>query len=367
MATDVVDSFFRVAPGETPPAAPVVDWFRASAGEDVFALACQLLDRVGLVRSLATANQPLESMHPMIQAPITFAQVRPSWAAFAGEIAADVVLVTRAETDARMYVESLVAARPGYTQEQNGMPPTVWLELLQRDENARQDVSLQTDQTIVRKSTSSGILDGHHRIFAARSSYIPHHTQYRLLCIASSSEYAGSTGPDGIARSQLNEFGSIIKKLYEGVPQLVLPLSRYERIQHFSLLHNNGWGNVHGPNGMLSTDKLVGFQLVRFESCSILAADNDGVVDGTHVVKPDDDTRISVKVSTGLVAWAGSVDLSVYTCDDSVNLPMPPMPRVDERCTQVLRVVSTHFAKVRLKSVSLCLFRAPSHSTTLHF
>jgi hypothetical protein len=67
MATDVVAAFARVAPGECPPPAPVVDLFRASAWAVAFAPACQLLDRYGLVRRGASGGQPLGSMHQMVQ------------------------------------------------------------------------------------------------------------------------------------------------------------------------------------------------------------------------------------------------------------------------------------------------------------
>jgi tetratricopeptide (TPR) repeat protein len=63
----VMDEFAMVAPGESPPPSTVVDLFRESAWSVAFVPACTLLARYGLVRGGASADQPLGSMHQMVQ------------------------------------------------------------------------------------------------------------------------------------------------------------------------------------------------------------------------------------------------------------------------------------------------------------
>jgi hypothetical protein len=100
--------------------------------------------------------------------------------------------------------------------------------------------------------------------------------------------------------------------------QLTTVSSDLAQLTHLvDLAQNIGWENV-GPNCMLCTNWLSGFQIVQFESY-----------------------------------------------EDLAYLPMPSMPRFDERCTQMLRVVSTHFAKMRLTKSDVLVDVTPAAKKVL--
>jgi hypothetical protein len=108
------------------------------------------------------------------------------------------------------------------------MLPAETLQLLQGGKRERafeiEIGLLLTDQTVVRESTPSGILDDRHCLFENDP------TNCRLLCIASSSDYGSGTGANDIGKSQLRELGSIIQKLDDRSHQVVLPAIGHERV-----------------------------------------------------------------------------------------------------------------------------------------